>query len=93
MVDGDLEPNYEDAGDGPSDDAESSNVAVLAPDVGKISRSFVAIPKRYHEMTRIAQKVVVDYTLYQKPLLTARETILLIQDAWDKAQTGNRQVE
>jgi len=93
MVDSDLESNYKDAGDGAGDNAEGSNVAVLTPGVGKISRSFIAIPERYHEMTRIAQKVVADYTLYQKPLLTAGETILQIQYAWDKAQTGNCQVE
>jgi len=93
MVASDLESNYEDAGDGAGDDAEGSDVAVLAPGIGKTSRSFVAIPERYYEMTRIAQKVVADYTLYQKLLLTAGETILLIQHAWNKAQTGNCQVE
>ena len=85
--------NYEDAGDGAGNDAEGSDVAVLAPGVRKTCRSFMAIPKWYHEMTRIAQKVVADYTLYQKWLLTAGETILLIQHAWDKAQTGNHQIE
>jgi len=92
MVDSDLESNYEDTGDSAGDKPEGCNVAVLAPGVRKISRSFVAIPERYHEMTRIAQKVVADYTLYQKPLLTAADTIL-IQHAWDKVQTGNHQVE
>ena len=77
-----------------ANDDEGSDIAHLAPGVGKTSRAFIAIPERYHEMTRIAQKVVSEYTLYQKPLLTAGETILLIQSAWDKAQlTGNRQVE
>ena len=41
-------------------------------------------------MTRIAAKFVAAYTLYLKPLLTLRETLLLIQNAWDKAQHGNR---
>jgi len=45
MVHSDLESNYEDAGDGACDDTEDSDVAVLAPDIGKTSRSFVAIPK------------------------------------------------
>ena len=93
MVDSNLESNYEDAGDSAGDNAEGSDVDVLAPGVRKTSRSFVAIPERYYEITRIAQKIVADYTLYQKPLLIVGETILLIQHAWDKAQTGNCQVE
>jgi len=44
-------------------------------------------------MTRIAAKVVAAYTLYQKPLLTPEETLLLIQNVWDKAQYGNRYLE
>jgi len=44
-------------------------------------------------MTRIVQKIVAGYTLYQKLLLTAGEIILLIQHAWNKVETGNCQDE
>ena len=66
---------------------------VLALGLGRGSRSFAAIPDIYQEMTRIASKVVEAYTLYQKPLLTPGETLLLIQNAWDKAQYGDRYLE
>ena len=66
---------------------------VLAPGLGRGSRSFAAIPDIYQEMTRIAAKVVAAYTLYQKPLLTPGETLLLIQNAWDRAQYGDRYLE
>jgi sulfur transfer complex TusBCD TusB component (DsrH family) len=61
--------------------------------MGRGSRSFAAIPDKYQEMTRIAAKVVAAYTLYQKPLLTPGETLLLIQNAWHRAQLHNRYVE
>jgi len=43
-------------------------------------------------MTSIAQRVVENYTLYQKPLITTGETLLLLQSACDRAQ-GDRHVE
>ena len=41
----------------------------------------------------IASKVVEAYKLYQKPLPTPGETLLLIQNVWDKAQYGDRYLE
>ena len=57
---------------------------VLALRLGRGSRSVAAIPDIYQEMTKIAVKVVAAYTLYQKPLFTPGETLLLIQNSWDK---------
>ena len=63
---------------------------VLAPRLGRGRQSFRAILDIYQEMMRIVVKVVAAYTLYQKPLITQGKTLLLIQNAWDKAQCGNR---
>ena len=41
-------------------------------------------------MTSIVSKVVEAYTLYQKPLLTLGQILLLIQISWDKAQYGDK---
>ena len=66
---------------------------VPAPRLERGSRSFAAMTDIYQEMTRIAAKVGAAYKLYQKPLLTPAETLLLIQNAWNKAQYGNRSLE
>ena len=47
-------------------------------------------------MVSTAAKVlylVANYTLYQKPLLTPGEALLLAQNTWDRAQSANRYVE
>ena len=64
---------------------------VLGPGLGRGSWSFAAILDIYQEMTRIRAKVVAAYTLNQKPLLIPGETLLLIQNAWDRALYRDRQ--
>jgi hypothetical protein len=69
------------------------NAVVLAPGVGKGTRSFSAIPYMLQGFAIAAQKVVINYTLYRKPLLTPGEVLLLIQSAWNKVQTEPRYIE
>jgi len=68
------------------------SVAVLAPGLGKTTRAFSGLPDHYQNITSIALRVVENYTLYRKPLLTPDETLLLLQSACDKAQ-GDRYVK
>ena len=56
------------------------STTVLAPGLGKNSRSFAAIPYIYQPTTRTAGKVIENYRLYQKPLLTSAEGLLLIEN-------------
>ena len=56
------------------------STTVLAPGLGKNSRSFAAIPYIYQPTTRTAGKVIENYRLYQKPLLTSAEVLLLIEN-------------
>ena len=44
-------------------------------------------------MAKIAEGVVVDYTLFKKALLTPGEVLLLINNAWEKAQLSSRFIE
>jgi len=68
------------------------SAAVLAPGLGKTTRAFSGLPDHYQNMTSIARRVVENYTLYRKPLLTSAETLRLLQSAWDRTQ-GDRYVE
>ena len=66
---------------------------MLAPGIGNGTRGFAGIPEEYKTMASMAEWVIAHYTLYQKPLLTRGEILLLIQDACRKVQTENRYVE
>jgi len=66
---------------------------VLALRLGRGSQSFVAITDIHQEMTTIVAKVVAAYTMYQKPLLTLEETLLLIQNVWEMDKYGDRYLE
>ena len=75
-----------------SEDDRLLTVSGLAPELGR-TRSFNAIEAKYQSMTKIAEAVVVDYTLFKKSLLTPGKVLLLINNAWEKAQSGSRFVE
>jgi len=66
-------------------------VSVLAPGLGQDTRAFTGIPDRHQGSAAIAWKIVEDYTLYHKPLLTPGEMLLLVQDAWHRAQKQSKQ--
>ena len=61
--------------------------------MGRGTRGFAGIPEDCKTMVTMAQRVIAHYTLYQKPLLTPVEILLLIQDTWRKVQTENRYME
>ena len=69
------------------------DVGVLALGIGRGPRGFAVTPEQCKTMASMAQRVIAYYTLYQKPLLTPVEILLLIQDAWRKVQSGNRFVK
>jgi hypothetical protein len=75
-----------------SDYESTVSTSVIALGLGKNTRAFSGIPDNYQSMTIVARRVIENYTLYQKPLLTPGETLLLLQSAWDRAQ-GNRYIE
>ncbi|RPB19932.1 hypothetical protein L211DRAFT_852802 [Terfezia boudieri ATCC MYA-4762] len=79
---------FDDENDSSESDSEvetSVNTAVLAPGIGRGMRAFSAIPDILQPFASTAQKIVTNYTLYRKPLLTPGEVLLLIQHAWSKA--------
>ena len=57
------------------------STAVLAPGLGNHSRAYAVIPCMYQSTTRTAGKMTQNYTLYQKPLLTPGEVLLLLENA------------
>ena len=67
---------------------------MLAPGIGRGSRSFSSIPIEYQSTVLLGAKIIENYTLYQKPLLTPGEILLLVRNTWEAAQTEqNRYVE
>ena len=48
---------------------------------------------KYQSMAKIAEGVVVGYTLFKKSLLTPGEVLLLINNAWEKAQSRSQLIE
>ena len=75
-----------------SEDDGILTVSDLGPELGR-TRSFIAIEAKYQPMAKIAEVVVVDYTLFKKALLTPGEVLLLINNAWEKAQLSSRCIE
>ncbi|RPB25705.1 hypothetical protein L211DRAFT_848030 [Terfezia boudieri ATCC MYA-4762] len=71
----------------------STPTSVLAPGIGKWTRAFAGIPGIHQGITNVARKIVEQYTLYKKPLLTPGEILLLIQNAWARAQIESRYLE
>ncbi|KAF8430919.1 hypothetical protein BGX38DRAFT_1146771 [Terfezia claveryi] len=59
--------------------------SVLAPDIGKKTRSFASILGIHQGITNTIRKIVEYYTLYKKPLLTPGEIQLLTQNVWLKS--------
>ena len=67
---------------------------MLAPGIGWGSRSFSSIPIEYKSTVLLGAKIIANYTLYQKVLLTPGEILLLLRNTWEAAQTEqNRHVE
>ena len=62
------------------DDDKMHDVGLLAPGMGRGTRGFLCIPEECKTMASMALSVIAHYTLYQKPLLTPVEILLLIQD-------------
>ena len=60
---------------------DKDNAGVLAPGIGKGSRSFSSILDIYQPTALVAQKIIQHYTLYQKPLLTPGEVLLLVESS------------
>ncbi|KAF8437829.1 hypothetical protein BGX38DRAFT_1273858 [Terfezia claveryi] len=78
-----------------SDEENETSIptSVLVLGIGKKTRSFAGIPGIYQGITNTTRKIVEHYTLYKKPLLTLGEILLLIQNAWARAQTECRYLE
>ncbi|RPB21815.1 hypothetical protein L211DRAFT_851266 [Terfezia boudieri ATCC MYA-4762] len=67
---------FDDENDGSESDSEvetSVNTAMLAPGIGRGTRAFSAIPDILQPFASTTQKIVTNYTLYRKPLLTPGE--------------------
>jgi hypothetical protein len=60
---------------------------------GRKSRSLSSLPYECQKAARLSNPLVVDYTLFKKPLLSAGEIELLVRDVWHKTQMEPRQVE
>jgi hypothetical protein len=65
----------------------------MVPEIGQHTRSFISIPDIYQPFTKVAEKVVANYTLFKKPLLTPGELHQLVREAWDMAQSESRYLE
>ena len=70
-------------------DVEDVSAGVLAPGLGKKSRSITVIPSKFQPITAEAKKLIENYTYYQKPLLTPGELVQLVERSWDRANRNN----
>ena len=88
-----LIPTQDDRSESERDEESAVSTVVLAQGIGRRTRAFCAILDALQGFVIAAQKIVINYTLYRKPLLTLGEVLLLVQSACERVQTEPRYAE
>ena len=66
---------------------------LLDPELGRNSRAFSRVPYIYQATTLEVRKIVANYTLFRRALLPPGEVNKLVARAWERAYTGDVQIE
>jgi hypothetical protein len=71
-----------------NDDDYDSDVMVVKSlqRVGRVTRSFSAIPDQLQRLCCVAKEWVANYTLFKNPFLSSLDVLNLIHEAWERAQ-------
>jgi len=82
-----VRPGEEDE-ETPNDEEYDSDVIIVKSlqHVGKVTRSFTAIPDKLQRLCYVVKEWVADYTLFNNPFLSSLDILNLIHEAWERAE-------